>query len=286
MIKTIFLLGHPVGHSISPIFQQVALDYHNLPMVYRSIDVFPDKLEETINFLRQQDFIGANVTVPHKETVFDLLDEVDDTAKIVGAVNTIENQSGKLIGLNTDVDGFIMSLEKNSTLNPSGKTCVVIGAGGSARAVIIGLLRVGVAHITIFNRTFSRATNLANTLNPEGHKIQAIDMQETDLFKRLVEQADLIVNCTSIGMKGGPDTEKTPVPVDIISAKSLITDLVYNPEQTPLIKGANKAGANVLTGLSMLVYQGAISFEIWTGKKAPVDQMFMAAQSAINKQAG
>ena len=162
----------------------------------------------------------------------------------------------------------------------------MIGAGGSARAVITGLLRVGVAHITIFNRTFSRATNLANTLNPEGHKIQAIDMQETDLFKRLVEQADLIVNCTSIGMKGGPSPEKTPVPVDIISAKSLITDLVYNPEQTPLIKGANKAGANVLTGLSMLVYQGAISFEIWTGKKAPVDQMFVAAQSAINKQVG
>ena len=285
MIKTIFLLGHPVGHSISPIFQQVALDYYNLPIVYKPIDVLPDKLAETIDLLRQEDFVGANVTVPHKETVFDLLDEVDDIARVVGAVNTIENQSGKLIGHNTDVDGFIMSLKKNATFNPYGKKCVVIGAGGSARAVITGLLGVGVAHIAIFNRTFLRAANLANTMNPEGNKIQAIDMQEINLYERFVQEADLVVNCTSIGMKGGPDPEKTPVPVDIISAKSLITDLVYNPEQTSLIRGASKAGANVLTGLSMLVYQGAISFEIWTGKKAPVDQMFFAAKVAINKQA-
>ena len=285
MIKTIFLLGHPVGHSISPIFQQVALDYYNLPIVYKPIDVLPDKLAETIDLLRQEDFVGANVTAPHKETVFDLLDEVDDIARVVGAVNTIENQSGKLIGHNTDVDGFIMSLKKNVTFNPYGKKCVVIGAGGSARAVITGLLGVGVAHIAIFNRTFLRAANLANTMNPEGNKIQAIDMQEINLFERFVQEADLVVNCTSIGMKGGPDPEKTPVPVDIISAKSLITDLVYNPEQTSLIRGASKAGANVLTGLSMLVYQGAISFEIWTGKKAPVDQMFFAAKVAINKQA-
>ena len=119
MIKTIFLLGHPVGHSISPIFQQVALDYYNLPIVYKPIDVLPDKLAETIDLLRQEDFVGANVTVPHKETVFDLLDEVDDIARVVGAVNTIENQSGKLIGHNTDVDGFIMSLKKSLTLNIS-----------------------------------------------------------------------------------------------------------------------------------------------------------------------
>ena len=284
MVKTIFLLGHPVGHSISPIFQQVALDYYDLDVVYKPLDVLPNKLEATINLLRNSEFVGANVTVPYKERVFGLVDEVHDSARIVGAVNTIKNHCGKLIGYNTDADGFVMSLEQTAKFDCVGKTCVVIGAGGSARAVIVGLLKTGIGKIIIFNRTFSRATNLAVTMDPTGGKIEAINLQQVDIFNKYIREADLVVNCTSVGMKGGPGPKTTPVTAEIISSKCLVTDLVYNPECTPLIKEANKAGASVLTGLSMLVYQGAIAFEIWTDKKAPSKQMFTAARFTMSKQ--
>ena len=279
MTKRIHLLGHPVSHSVSPAFQQAALDSCSIDGAYTALDIPPSELPTAVRSLRDPDVLGANVTVPHKEAVFPLLDSVSEEARLIGAVNTIHNRDGALEGHNTDARGFLSALREEAGFEPRGRAVLILGAGGSARAVAVALAGEGVSSIVIANRTVERAAVLANLVRTLGVTAQAIALGPVKI--REAGQFDLVVNCTSLGMAGGPGPTETPISADLIPPDALVCDLVYNPRETPLLREAASAGARSLGGLPMLVYQGAASFEIWTGVAAPAQVMFAAAEAAL-----
>ena len=281
MPQRLGIIGHPIGHSISPAFQQAALDAIGFSAVYRPFDVPPDEVADFINGLRTPETLGVNVTVPHKEAVIPHLDEVDDWAAAAGAVNTIVNRDGRLTGHNTDGAGFLRALQDGAGFDPQGKTALILGAGGSARAVVYALTRAGAARLIIANRTPQRAQNLAQIAAENGIPAQAIPLADA---AQAAADAALIVNCTSLGMLHGPDETAAPLTAAHIPAAALVNDLVYNPPETPLLRQADRAGAAVLGGIQMLVYQGAASFEMWTGQPAPVPVMLRAAADAMRNR--
>ena len=277
---TLGIIGYPIGHSISPLFQQAALDHLGIEAEYSPFTVKPDEVGEFVEGLRSENAIGINVTVPHKETVIPFLDEVDDWATEAGAVNTIVNHSGRLTGHNTDGYGFLRALRESGSLEPEGKRVLILGAGGSARGVVQALLRAGVGELHIANRTVVRAETLAQLAANRGVPATPLALGSEDVAAAAA-QADLIVNCTSVGMRHGPDESGSPLAAHQVPATALVYDLVYNPMLTPLLRAAEAAGAATLGGISMLVYQGAASFEIWLGQPAPVDVMMAAATAAM-----
>lgn len=280
MTQRIFLIGHPIGHSVSPAFQQAALDYYALDVRYEAMDVDAPSLSRTVATLRDPDVMGANVTVPHKEAVVPLLDELQEEARLIGAVNTIENRRGVLVGHNTDAQGFLRALKEEARFDPAGKTVLVLGAGGAARAVVVALAGAGVDSLVIANRTLERAKALVEGLRPILPSAEAVALHP-DSLAPVATRSHLIVNCTSMGMSGGTGQGQTPMGADLIPSHALVCDLVYNPRETPLLQEAARAGARVLGGLPMLVYQGAAAFELWTGKRAPIKVMFEAADKAM-----
>ena len=274
------IIGYPIGHSVSPGFQQAALDSISINAEYRAYEVHPDLVGEFVASLRGPGVLGINVTVPHKEAVMPHLDEIDDWAAEAGAVNTIVNRSGRLFGYNTDGYGFLRALRESGGLEPAGKRALILGAGGSARGVVQALLRAGISELVIANRTVARAQSLAELAAERNVFAEAIPLEDTPLGGAAAS-ADLIVNCTSLGMRHGPDESATPLDARQIPDTTLVYDLVYNPVQTPLLRAAEQAGANTLGGISMLVYQGAASFEIWLERPAPVAVMMEAALAAM-----
>ena len=281
MPQRLGIIGHPIGHSISPAFQQAALDAIGFNAVYRPFDVPPNEVADFVNALRTPETLGVNVTVPHKETVIPHLDEVDDWAAAAGAVNTIVNRHGRLTGHNTDGAGFLRALQDGAGFAPQGKTALILGAGGSARAVVYALTRAGAARLIIANRTPQRAQNLAQIAAENGIPAQAIPLTDAP---QAAADAALIVNCTSLGMLHGPDETASSLTAAEIPPAALVNDLVYNPPETPLLRQAARAGAAVLGGIQMLVYQGAASFEMWTGQPAPVPVMLQAAAAAMRNR--
>ena len=282
MTKSVGIIGCPIRHSISPIFQQAALDYYGIDAIYEAWEVEPPSLPEYIRQLRSPNTWGINVTVPHKEAVIPLLDGVDDFASAAGAVNTIINEDGNLVGHNTDGVGFLKALEDNGHFQPQGRKVLVLGAGGSAKAVALALSSCGVTEVAIANRTLERATRLAEIISTHGTEVDAMSLTDsTGTLVRKAGESDLIVNCTTLGMKYGLDEHSSPMRSEQIPATALVFDLVYNPIETPLLREAKRAGAATLGGLAMLVYQGAASFEMWTGKKAPVEIMLKVAKEAL-----
>jgi shikimate dehydrogenase len=282
MNKVLGIIGFPIGHSISPVFQQAALGYYGIDATYQAWEVPPDQVGEFIRGLRRPDALGINVTVPHKEAVIPYLDEVDDWATEAGAVNTIANQGGRLTGHNTDGYGFLRALREGGNFSPRGRRVLVLGAGGAARGVVLALLREGVDELIIANRTLGRAEGLVRLAQAKGVKSQAIPLPWNDLALAAV-QVELIVNCTTVGMAHGPDPQGTPLLRHQIPPTALVYDLVYNPLETPLLREAARARAGVLGGIQMLVYQGAASFEMWTGQSAPVSVMLAAATRAMEE---
>ena len=290
MSKSIGLIGYPIKHSISPYFQQAALDYYQLDIRYELWEPKPGKLEPTVAKIREPQNLGANVTVPYKEAVLPLLDQVDDLASSVGAVNTIVKKDDKLLGFNTDVCGFIDALGKEGHFDPEGKRVVILGAGGAARAVSFALVQRKASSLVIINRTFERARALADSLgsyirdsSPGSEtpktKVAALSWQSLGSGETF-RHCHLIVNCTIMGMKHSSQEGQSPLSIEVIPRGVLVCDLVYNPSLTPLLQIAQKAGASILGGLPMLVYQGAASFELWTGRQAPVDIMLKRAREA------
>lgn len=274
------IIGHPIGHSISPVFQQAALDDLKIDAEYRAYEVSPGDVGGFVESLRSESVLGINVTVPHKEAVMPFLDEIDDWAVEAGAVNTIVNRSGRLAGYNTDGYGFLRALRESGGLDPAGKSALILGAGGSAKGVVQALLRVGVGSLAIANRTLARAESLAELARSRGVDAEAIPL-ESDGLQDAARSAQLIVNCTSLGMTHGPDETASPLRADQIPPTALVYDLVYNPALTPLLSEAEQAGATTLGGITMLVYQGAASFEIWLERPAPVGVMMDAAMDAM-----
>jgi shikimate dehydrogenase len=289
--RFISVIGYPLKHSVSPDFQQAALDYYKLDIRYEAREVKVADLLSAIIRLRQPRNLGANITVPYKETVLQLIDEVDDFASMVGAVNTIVNRDGKLVGFNTDAHGFLKALNDDAKFEPENKRALILGAGGAARAVAFALLQEKVSSLIICNRTLEKAGGLADSLakqatnNKMSTEISAVLWQGSKLAEEL-QNCHLIVNCTSLGMKSSPYEEESPLASDLIPKDALVYDLVYNPPETPLLRMAREAGANTIGGLPMLVYQGAASFKIWTGREAPLDIMFSSARQALIKIGG
>lgn len=291
MSKYIGLIGYPIKHSISPFFQQAALDYYQLDIRYEAWETAPAQLQDIVNDLRRPQNIGANVTVPYKETVLPLLDEVDELAGSIGAVNTIVKKADRLVGSNTDAYGFIEVLDKEGHFDPEGRKVLILGAGGVARAVCFALVQRKVASLAITDGIFERASALAEDLMNYTKRISASPRElKTEIdhlrWKKLswastLNNCDLIVHCTTIGMKDSPQEGQSPLSLEVIPKNALVYDVVYNPWPTPLLKLAQRAGANTLGGLPMLVYQGAASFKLWIGREAPVDIMFNKAKEAL-----
>ena len=277
------IIGYPIGHSMSPVFQQAALDELGVDAQYVAYQVAPDDVGEFVNGLRQPGIMGINVTVPHKLAVMPFLDEIDDWATEAGAVNTIVNRQGRLTGHNTDGYGFLRALRAGAEFEPRGRRTLILGAGGAARGVVLALAREGAGHLTIANRTPERAENLAELARNRNISAQAIALSGADL-KEAAASAELIVNCTTIGMTHGPGEDETPLPGDAIPPTALVNDLVYNPLETRLLREAAQAGAKTLGGIQMLVYQGAASFEMWLERPAPVPVMLEAATRAMQSR--
>jgi shikimate dehydrogenase len=283
MTKLVALIGHPLQHSISPAFQQAAFDYCGLDVCYEKWETEGPHLETVIERLRQASVLGANVTIPHKEVTMALLDEVDTLAAEIGAVNTLVNRDGRLSGYNTDASGFTRALRQEGEFEPGGRCVVVLGAGGAARAACFALAKEDVRRLTIVNRTLGRAESLADWIRRQtkaDQEVVALPWEGLMLDKGL-SSCDLLVNCTSLGMRHSPWEGMTPLDAESIPSNALVYDLVYNPVETPLLRQAKIAGARVLEGLAMLVYQGAASFEIWVAREAPVDIMFRAARESL-----
>jgi shikimate dehydrogenase len=267
------VIGDPVEHSISPAMQQPALDVLGISATYERWHTPLDQLPERISSLREPDVLGANVTVPHKEHVLRLVDEASELAQRAGAVNTISNRDGRLFGDNTDVYGLSHSLKLHSD-SLAGCRAVVLGAGGAARAAVLSLESVGAGEIVVLNRTLERAERLRDDLAPAPVVPIALDSTQAD---NAIRSADLLINATAIGWKRG-ESPLSPDRLALLPEVALVVDITYR--DTDLLESARARGLRTVDGLEMLVFQGACSLEIWTGRSAPTDIMMTAAQTA------
>jgi shikimate dehydrogenase len=258
------LLGHPVGHSLSPVMHNAAFAASGYNGVYAAIPV--REIRPAVAGLRALGFKGASITIPHKQAVIDCLDEVEESARRIKAVNTIVNVDGRLQGWNTDLIGAVAALTEKTPL--AGKAAAVLGAGGAARAVAFGVMAEG-GRVTIFNRGRQRGEALAAELGAE--------------FRPLSEftsgACDLLINATPVGM--APAAGESPVPAERLRPGLVVMDIVYNPIRTRLLREAVAAGCVAIDGLAMFIRQGARQFELWTGLPAPVDIMRMAVEAEL-----
>lgn len=276
------VIGLPIAHSISPRFQQAGFTALNLNVRYQAYETPPEALPAFLATMRQGGWLGCNVTIPHKRAVYDSVDALTDEAEAIGAVNTILVQDGRLLGHNTDAEGFMRALTGEAHFDVRGRDAVLLGAGGAALAVAIGLARGGVRRLWIANRSAERAQALAKRIHGRGMSVQveAIPL-ETEALRRPMSAASLLVNSTSVGMAGGSAPRDLPLPMELLSSHLLVYDLVYNPARTPLLEAAKRVGARTLEGLPMLIYQGAASLEHWTGVPAPITIMMEAGRRAL-----
>jgi shikimate dehydrogenase len=261
-MKRLGVLGWPVAHSRSPAMHNAALrelgltDWH-----YQRLPAPPEVFEETVRGLPAAGFVGANVTIPHKEAALALADEATAGARAIGAANTLTFDGGRIAAANTDAPGFLAALRGTGT-DPAGQTALVLGAGGSARAVAYALREAGAARVVVWNRTGDRARAMASDLG-----VEATDRPMA---------ADLLVNCTSVGLIDG-EFKELPVDADALGTYATVADLVYRAGGTGLVAQAQRRGCTVVDGLEVLVRQGALSFQSWTGLEAPLDVMRAAA---------
>lgn len=273
------VIGDPVAHTISPAMHNAAFTAIGVDYIYLPFRVSQDGLRRAIAGMRALNIRGLNVTVPHKEAVLPLLDELDPLAEKIGAVNVIVNNEGMLKGYNTDAHGFLKSMESRG-IELAGKSVVIIGAGGASRAICFALAGK-VTRIMLLNRTFSRAASLARAVSATtGQVIEAGRLNRRELSQSLLE-ARLLVNATSIGMS--PGNGESPVTANLLFPGLTVVDIVYNPDRTRLLLEAERAGAATVGGLGMLANQGALAFEIWTGRRAPLDIMSEAATRALER---
>ena len=275
------IIGDPIGHTMSPAMHNAAFKSLGLNYVYVPFKVKSMELRKAIEGIRGLNLRGVNVTIPHKVAVVQLLDKLDPLAERIGAVNTIVNDEGILTGYNTDATGFLQTLHDRN-IEPAEKKVLLLGAGGAARAIGHILTREK-ARVTILNRKqdLSWAEDLAARLS-RNYKtdVKALELTPENL-KKAISNAEILVNATSLGMS--PEIDSTPVPAELLRADLTVFDVVYNPLQTRLLREAKAVGAQTIDGLEMLVRQGAVSFEIWTGVKPPVEVMREAALSLLQK---
>jgi shikimate dehydrogenase len=270
------IFGCPVEHSFSPGMHNAAFKKLGMDACYVPFAVSPEKLGAAIGAITSLGLCGLNITVPHKEKVIPYLDELSEEARLINAVNTIEVRDGKLIGHNTDGRGFLRSLKEQAGYDPRGKKFLFIGSGGAARAVAFSLALAGAKKIVFRDIDVMKADALAQDIRTKTG-VETETIPEDALPVRAAE-SDCLINATPLGLK---KTDPLPIRKDFVLKKQLVCDLVYNPPETPLLKAAKTRGAKGLSGLGMLLYQGVIAFEIWTGKSAPSLVMKNALTSQI-----
>lgn len=271
------IIGDPIEHTVSPAMHSAAFDELGLNCKYVPFRVLRDDLSAAIKGIRALNIRGFNVTIPHKVTVIPYLNEIDPPVEAYGAVNTVVNEDGYLKGYNTDAGGFIRSLMEQK-VDPARKKVVILGAGGAARAISIVLAEKG-ADITILNRHLSAAKRLAEKVTSLKKK-EARSMElGVENLEAALSTADILINTTSAGMY--PNNNETLVPSRLIKQGMVVADIVYNPIKTRLVMEAEKRGAQAISGLEMLIWQGAIAFELWTGFTPPIEVMRAAAIKAL-----
>jgi len=270
MTKRVVLIGHPVAHSLSGAMQQAAFDAAGIPATYELWDRPPLELADAIAELRSDDFLGANVTIPHKEKATGLVDRLTEEAHATGAVNTITREGKRLVGHNTDVPGFRVALETLVGKQRMPRLAVVLGSGGGARAVVHGLVAEGFQRVVVFNRHLHRAEALVRFFaRSAAHmELRAMPWHESIIEAELAK-TKVLVNATSVGLHG----DESPIPAELLPPDLLVMDLIYNPPRSRLLREAAAAGCQVLNGEVMLLHQGAAAFTLWTGQPAPVELM-------------
>lgn len=275
MTKRIVLIGHPVAHSLSGAMQQAAFDALKIDARYELWDRPPIELADAIGEIRKAEFLGANITIPHKERVEPMMDRLTEEAQATGAVNTITREGRRLVGHNTDVAGFEVALDRLVGRQKMPRHAVVLGAGGGARAVVFGLIREGFQRVVVFNRHLHRAEGLVRHFaRSAAHMdLRAMPWHESIIESELAK-TKLLVNATSIGL----EPEESPVPGETIPADLLVLDLVYS--RTKLLRDAAAAGGVAQDGETMLLHQGAAAFTLWTGQAAPLEVMAEALAKA------
>lgn len=267
--KVFCVIGDPIEHSLSPIMHNAAFKHLKIDAVYVAFKVKEEVLEDAVKGMRSFGICGMNVTMPHKTAIINYLDENDSAAKFVGAVNTVLNADGKLVGFNTDGIGALRALKENG-VKTRGKRFLLLGAGGAGRAIAFQLAQEA-DELVILNRDVSKARLLADTLRKRFNKKVVGDRLSRDVLKNWIEDAGVLINATSVGMY--PNQNGTPVDKSLLRPGLTVMDIVYNPVETRLLKDAKSVEAKVIHGTEMLVFQGAASFEIWFNKPAPVNVM-------------
>ena len=275
MTRRVVLIGHPVSHSLSGAMQQAAFDDGGIDATYELWDRPPIALPDAIGEIRGDDFLGANVTIPHKERVVPLVDRLTEEGQATGAVNTITREGRRLVGHNTDVPGFKVALDKLVGRQKMPRQAIVLGAGGGARAVVYGLIREGFQRVVIFNRHLHRAEALVKHFGRSAShmELRAMPWHESIIEAELAK-SKVLVNATSIGLT----SDVSPIPGDILPPELFVLDLIYT--RTRLLREAEAAGCVVSDGELMLLHQGAAAFTLWTGRPAPVEVMGRALAAA------
>ncbi|MFX1378068.1 MAG: shikimate dehydrogenase [Promethearchaeota archaeon] len=267
--KILCIIGYPIGHSVSPIMHNAAIKDLKLNFIYLAFKIIPENLEVAVKAFRALNFKGINVTIPFKQEIMKYLDEIDKVAQKIGAINTIKNDNGCLIGRNTDAEGAKKAI-MNAGYDISGKNVLLLGAGGAARALSYSIAN-DASKIVLASRTEKKAEKLINDLKQSfGIKAEP-KIFSKNILKEESKKADMLINTTPIGMF--PNIDKSPIPGEFLHEDLFVFDVVYNPLETKLIKDATKKGCKTLGGLDMLVNQGAYAFEWWTNKKPNVNLM-------------
>ena len=270
--KLVGLLGNPLGHSFSPAMHNKAFETLGLNFFYLPIEVTAENLSTVAAGIAKMNFAGYNVTIPHKIRIMDCLDAIDPLAQAIGAVNTVVLENGRATGYNTDGEGFVRSLEAESGLKVDGKCHFILGCGGAARAVAMTLAFQGASKIYLCNRTEQKAHDLAAEINARVNPCCEVVPRDPARMAPAVQQADVLINTTSVGMH--PEEDRIPIDGDLIPSGAVVSDIVYNPARTKLLRTAEAKGCQTVPGLGMLVYQGAEAFRKWTGAEPPVEAMF------------
>jgi shikimate dehydrogenase len=270
--KLVGLLGNPLGHSFSPAMHNKAFEILGLNYFYLPIEVSAIDLADVVRGISKMNFAGYNVTIPYKIHIMALIDQVDDLAKNIGAVNVVRLKNGISTGYNTDGEGFVRSLAAETGTCVRGKRFFIIGCGGAARAITMTLAFKGAEKIFICNRTEQKAHDMVADINTKVRPCsEVVRMDPTEIRPRM-QQAEVLINTTSIGMH--PDEDRLPIAEELIPKGLIVSDIVYNPVKTKLLQVAEKKGCRIVNGLGMLVYQGVAGFKLWTGAEPPVEAMF------------
>ncbi|HJX98026.1 MAG TPA: shikimate dehydrogenase [Chthoniobacterales bacterium] len=272
------VFGDPVEHSLSPQMQNAALKESKIDMQYARFRISPNELREGFDLIRKLEFVGLNLTIPHKIAALELLDSADENVKRIGAVNVIKVESGKLRGFNTDGRGFARAVREEFSVDLRDMRVLVLGAGGAARAIALQCAKENCERLVIANGTFEKGQKLADSLRDffSGPKVfgpvprlQAIPWEER-AFQFQIANVDLVVNATPVGLNRG---DASPIPARLLAPHVMVYDTIYSDKRTPFVAAATEAGARAANGLSMLLHQGALAFEIWFQREAPLEVM-------------